>query len=62
MTTPEQKAFFETFGFIQLRQQFSAEEMEAVTREQTSCGKSSDEVDLRPVRARTFRKWWRRGR
>ena len=33
MITPEQKAFFDTFGFIHLRQQFSAEEMEAVTRE-----------------------------
>ena len=33
MITPEQKAFFDTFGFIHLRQQFSAEEMEAVNRE-----------------------------
>ena len=33
MITPEQKAFFDTFGFIRLPQQFSAQEMEAVTRE-----------------------------
>ena len=33
MITPEQKAYFHTFGFIHLPQQFSPEEMEAVTRE-----------------------------
>ena len=33
MITPQQKAFFDTFGFIRLRQQFSAEEMEALSRE-----------------------------
>ncbi len=33
MITPEQKARFHTFGFIHLPQQFSLEEMEAVTRE-----------------------------
>ena len=33
MVTPQQKAFFDTFGYIRLRQQFSAEEMEAVSRE-----------------------------
>ena len=33
MITAEQKAYFDTFGFIHLRQQFSPEEMEAVTNE-----------------------------
>ena len=33
MITPEHKALFDTFGFIHLQNQFSAEEMEAVTRE-----------------------------
>ena len=33
MITAEQKTYFNTFGFIHLRQQFSAEEMEAVTHE-----------------------------
>ena len=33
MTTSEQKAFFDTFGFIHLPRQFSADEMEAVGRE-----------------------------
>ena len=33
MITAEQKEYFHTFGFIHLPQQFTAEEMEAVTRE-----------------------------
>ena len=33
MITAEQKAYFDTFGFIRVPRQFSAEEMEAVTRE-----------------------------
>ena len=33
MITAEQKAHFDTFGFIHLRQQFSLKEMEEVTRE-----------------------------
>ena len=33
MITVEQKAYFHTFGFIHLPKQFSAEEMEAVSRE-----------------------------
>ena len=33
MITAEQKAYFHTFGFIHLAQQFSAEEMKAVTDE-----------------------------
>ena len=36
MITPQQNARFQTFGFIHLPQQFSAEEMEAVTREADS--------------------------
>ena len=33
MITPEQKAHFHDFGFVRLRQQFSAEEMETLSRE-----------------------------
>ena len=33
MITPQQKAHFYDFGFIRLRQQFSADEMEALGRE-----------------------------
>ena len=33
MVTPQQKAFFDTFGYIRIPKQFSAEEMEALSRE-----------------------------
>ena len=33
MVTPQQKAFFDTFGYIRIRKQFSSDEMEALSRE-----------------------------
>ena len=33
MVTPQQKAFFDTFGYIRIPKQFSSDEMEALSRE-----------------------------